>query len=314
MKEWDIFVSHASEDKESVALPLRDRLKKAGLNVWLDRFELKIGDSLREKIDEGLARSRYGVIVLSPSFLAKRWPTQELNGLFAREEAGRKLILPVWHNITKESLAQASPMLADRLAANTALGIDAVASAIVDVVVNDQESPTVLRPTPARLMTKLLESDPEPSAIRDFLSLHPSIITSALGIATRNQVRHSVILGNASIDLCVAEHQPTRGSWFWRLVVLHPLALTGFGLGLDVPRSLKTAVEKLSQARMWVAENPSSASARLPDLRSDFAGVVFAGRRAALSDDEKSALGDFNDLQVGIRVHTYDRLIEAAIL
>jgi TIR domain len=49
MKTWDAFISHASEDYESVVLPLADALRKSGLIIWLDQTELRIGDSLREK-------------------------------------------------------------------------------------------------------------------------------------------------------------------------------------------------------------------------------------------------------------------------
>ena|SRR5215471_17857336 len=74
----------------------------AGLRVWLDRQELRIGDSFHEKIDEGLANSRFGIVVLSPNFLAKGWPRKELDGLLAIEDAvGSKIILPVWHQIDK---------------------------------------------------------------------------------------------------------------------------------------------------------------------------------------------------------------------
>lgn len=90
MKSWDVFISHASEDKETVVLPLCAALRRAGLKIWLDRQELHLGDSLREKIDEGLANSRFGVVVLSPSFMAKGWPRRELNGLMAIEESGEK--------------------------------------------------------------------------------------------------------------------------------------------------------------------------------------------------------------------------------
>src|SRR2546422_11132631 len=97
---WDVFVSHASEDKDAVAEPLAQALVNAGLRVWYDRNELSLGDSLRELIDEGLAHSRFGIIVLSPAFFAKRWPQRELNGLVQREEDGKKVILPVWYDIT----------------------------------------------------------------------------------------------------------------------------------------------------------------------------------------------------------------------
>ena len=64
-KEYDVFISHASEDKDSVVRPLAIALKNKGINVWYDEFELKIGDSLRRKIDQGLSRSKFGIVVLS---------------------------------------------------------------------------------------------------------------------------------------------------------------------------------------------------------------------------------------------------------
>ena len=71
---YNLFLSHAAEDKDAIARPLYDALCVAGLSVWFDESVLKIGDSLREKIDEGLAKSEFGIVILSPSFLAKRWP------------------------------------------------------------------------------------------------------------------------------------------------------------------------------------------------------------------------------------------------
>jgi hypothetical protein len=128
--EYDFFVSHASEDKD-VAEPLVGKLSQTGAKVWYDRIELTIGDSLREKIDHGLANSRYGVVILSPKFFEKDWPQKELNGLVAREVNGQKVILPVWHNITVDEVRQYSPILADRLATETALGLDKVVEDIM---------------------------------------------------------------------------------------------------------------------------------------------------------------------------------------
>jgi TIR domain len=79
--EWDVFISHASEDKEAIARPLAEALVNAGLKVWYEAFSLKLGDSLRQSIDRGLAQSRYGVVILSPNFFEKQWPQRELNGL-----------------------------------------------------------------------------------------------------------------------------------------------------------------------------------------------------------------------------------------
>jgi hypothetical protein len=69
--DYDVFVSHASEDKAAVVTPLANALKQRGLSVWFDHFELRIGDSLRRKIDAGISRSRFGIVVLSPAFFAK---------------------------------------------------------------------------------------------------------------------------------------------------------------------------------------------------------------------------------------------------
>ena len=119
-KKWDVFVCHASEDKDAFVRPLAKALEASGLSVWYDESSLTIGDSLRRKIDEGLASSRYGVVVLSKSFFAKNWPQQELDGLLSREVAGgTKVILPVWHNISLEEMNKISPLLAGKLAAKS---------------------------------------------------------------------------------------------------------------------------------------------------------------------------------------------------
>jgi TIR domain len=133
-QDWDAFISHASEDKEAFVKPLAESLRAKGLRIWYDEYALTIGDSLRQKIDEGLTRSRFGVVVLSPAFFAKHWPQQELNGLAAREVAGIKVILPVWHEMGRDDVAAFSPTLADRIAAKSSGGLEAVVQQILDAV------------------------------------------------------------------------------------------------------------------------------------------------------------------------------------
>ncbi len=116
---YDAFISHASEDKKGVVRSLADALTKMGFRVWYDEFELRVGDSLRQSIDKGLVNSRYGIVVLSEAFFAKNWPQYELNGLTAREMEGHKVILPVWHGVTKADVLQYSPTLADKVAVTT---------------------------------------------------------------------------------------------------------------------------------------------------------------------------------------------------
>lgn len=133
-KQWDVFISHATEDKEEVAKPLAETLSRNGIKVWYDKFTLTLGDSLRRKIDEGLAHSRYGIVVLSHNFFSKEWPQKELDGLAAREYKGEKVILPIWHNLTREEVTKYSPMLADRYAALTSQGLDSVVKEVLRVI------------------------------------------------------------------------------------------------------------------------------------------------------------------------------------
>lgn len=133
--EYDVFISHASEDKDALARPLYAALVERGLKVWFDEATLELGDSLRRKIDEGLAQCRYGIVILSPRFLRKEWPQRELDGLVARETAsGEKAILPIWHDLDEGTLVRYSPMLAGRLAARSEDGVGAVADQIVRVL------------------------------------------------------------------------------------------------------------------------------------------------------------------------------------
>jgi hypothetical protein len=132
---YDIFISHASEDKAAIARPLYDALTTKGVSVWFDEAELQLGDSLRKKIDDGLAKCRYGVVILSPRFLAKPWPQLELDGLVARETAsGEKAILPVWHQLDQKTLAERSPLLAGRLAVRSGEGVTEIVEKILDVL------------------------------------------------------------------------------------------------------------------------------------------------------------------------------------
>ena len=122
-EEYDVFVSHAWEDKEDFADEFVSELRKQGLKVWYDTDKLKWGDSMREKIDKGLSKSRYGVVILSPNYIAehKYWTKAELNGLFQVETVNGKTILPIWHNLTKKQVVEYSPIIADRKAMTTAL-------------------------------------------------------------------------------------------------------------------------------------------------------------------------------------------------
>ena len=128
---WDVFICHASEDKDSFVRPLAEALTKRGVNVWYDEYSLRLGDSLTRSIDKGLSSCRFGIVVLSPAFFSKEWPQKELGGLVSRESDGQRVILPVWHNLTARDVRGYSPMLADRFAVSSSEGLVRVVDKIV---------------------------------------------------------------------------------------------------------------------------------------------------------------------------------------
>lgn len=117
-KSWDVFISHASEDKDFVR-PLAIALQSLGVSVWYDEFSLRLGDSLSRSIDKGLASSRFGLVVISQHFIQKPWPEYELRGLISREIGEDRVILPIWYGLTRQQVVAFSPTLADKVALNT---------------------------------------------------------------------------------------------------------------------------------------------------------------------------------------------------
>ena len=135
--EYDVFISHASEDKDDIVRPLAQALVAKGVKVWYDEFEMKIGDSLRRKIDKGLANSRFGIVVISKDFIKKGWTNYDSDGIITKAVSGEQIILPIWHNITKKEVIDYSPSLADKLARNTAINtVEEIADEIAELILS----------------------------------------------------------------------------------------------------------------------------------------------------------------------------------
>jgi hypothetical protein len=137
---WDLFISHASEDKADIARPLADMLQAKGYKVWYDEYALTLGDNLRHSIEQGLAQSQFGVVILSANFFAKKWTNLELDGLFALEKRGQKRILPVWHNVTAGDVESYSSFMAMRMGVPTSKGLDHVVQQIIQAVEGERNA------------------------------------------------------------------------------------------------------------------------------------------------------------------------------
>ena len=158
---YDVFISHASEDKDDFVRPLAEALRKERIEVWYDEFSLTPGMSLRRSIDLGLAKSRFGIVVLSPHFFNKSWPEWELNGLIQRHLFGsHNVLLPLWHGVSRDEVASYSPSLADIYAMRSTDGIARVTEQTLQIV---QPSGSAL----VRARNLILERGFEPPVISD---------------------------------------------------------------------------------------------------------------------------------------------------
>ena len=136
-------------------------LQAERVEVWFDEFTLTPGSSLTRSIDQGLAKSRYGLAVLSPSFFRKKWPQWELNGLVQRHLSGsRGVLLPIWHQVDHDTVAAYSPPLADVVAIRSEIGLDNVVNRVL----------LSIRPEGSTLVTArnlLLERGVDPPVVTD---------------------------------------------------------------------------------------------------------------------------------------------------
>ena len=116
---YDVFISHASEDKKDFVNPLVEALQEEGIRVWYDTLEMQWGKSLREQIDNGIKRSKFAILVLSKNFFEKQWPQRELDGILAKQDVTGATPLPIWYNISYEDVYAYSPTIAGLFSLST---------------------------------------------------------------------------------------------------------------------------------------------------------------------------------------------------
>jgi hypothetical protein len=115
----DVFLCHAWDDRKGAAKELHDLLESHGVSVWFSEKDVGLGVPLLRAIDKGLANSRVGIVLVTPSLL-RRLPTEgiadkELSALLAGDR-----LVPIVHETTYEALREVSPLLGSRSGLNTA--------------------------------------------------------------------------------------------------------------------------------------------------------------------------------------------------
>jgi hypothetical protein len=115
--------------------------------VWFDEFEIKVGDSITEKVEYGLVNSDYGILILSKYFLQKPWPKRERNALFQREiDEERNIFLPVRHKITQQAINSWFPLLSDICTLDSQEGHVRIAEKIVEKIKGTGYLKRILKP------------------------------------------------------------------------------------------------------------------------------------------------------------------------
>ena len=135
--EYDVFLSHASEDKDAVARPLALQLRKRGIRVWYDEFEFRIGDNVIDKLNKGINSSQSGILILSKSFIdmAKQWTKNELDTLESLYVTEDRVMFPIWHDISVAEIRNFRASLANIFARSTAnYTIEEIAIEIQEVI------------------------------------------------------------------------------------------------------------------------------------------------------------------------------------
>lgn len=112
--QFDVFVSHANDNKAEFVNALTAGLSRLGISIWYDANILDWGDNWKLQIANGLKKCRFGIVVVSPEFLGREWTEKELNELLQRQnEAGEKVILPLLYKLTISDMKKQYPQLAD---------------------------------------------------------------------------------------------------------------------------------------------------------------------------------------------------------
>lgn len=279
--------------------------------LGLDKFQIDLGDSVRQKIDQGLANSRCGVVVLSQAFFTKHWTGQELDGLWALDA-----VLPVLHGIDQETVKKYSPLLAGKLGISTSEGIDTVAVAIASRIFKPRDDSHQSYSQVARDLAVSLANPCLPKELVSFVAEHPRILSRSLGVHLDAQdvFRFSVQLGPHLVDFCAATFQPSIGRFNdFVFVLFGPVSSPLFVDSGRIERGLSETIQRAKELATWLQSNVVYARQVLRDIGASVLIKIVAGRRPQPGSPTVVALKGLNDDMIGIQVRTYDWLLDSAL-
>jgi hypothetical protein len=146
-KTQDLFISHASADREQYILPLSHALTTHGVSFWLDVNEIDWGSNIVLKINEGLRNTRYALLCLSKNLLARPWPESEMSTVLSMQnDKGEQRLLPLILN-SKEEVLDFYPFLAPLAYREFSAGVDVLASELATLVHRQTKSQDTIQVT-----------------------------------------------------------------------------------------------------------------------------------------------------------------------
>ena len=132
---YDVFLAHASADKETIVQPLALELSSHDVTVWYDDSEISLGENIREKIDRGLLASKVGVFVISTAFMESDWSLYEFESILSRAVNGDSCIVPIWHDVSDQQTQLLSPLIRNVRGAMTSVdSLSDIAASIASLV------------------------------------------------------------------------------------------------------------------------------------------------------------------------------------
>ena len=140
-----IFISHATKDKTTIALPLYTQLKTHNLTPWIDKENIQQSDSLFRAINSGLSNTSYAVAIISSSFMQSEWTNKELESIF-NLMVEKKIVrfFVIYHQISREMVVDTYPLIADNLAFDSSDGVEYIAKKISAIVLTTSELKTLM--------------------------------------------------------------------------------------------------------------------------------------------------------------------------
>jgi hypothetical protein len=250
---FDVFISYASEDREAIARPLAEALRAQGLSVWFDDYSVGAGDNVRAAITTGVRNARYGIVIISRSYLAKDWPRMELVALWMHEgRINRTIVLPVLHEISAHEVVAIDRAFEDRSMPSTDRGLDYVVDRIM-AVIHRQDGAEV---QPIGQVTP--ESQSWWSVLRGLLSMPHEIIEIApqlRGVAGALKVAFAYNAGLFAVMLA----EMTTVALDWQLVIAEGRALL---LDATWRSYLVAEIAILAMIYLWIRIVCGSGSAR----------------------------------------------------